>query len=273
MTQPNTTSSSSSPSTTTTTSTSVILVAIGGPTCSGKTTLAKHLDRIIPTSRLVFQDDFAPSSDQIPIHPEWKFQDWDDPEGAIDWERQRRAIKFVKSSKDGNLPVEHYSHDHLNEQVPVPIDPELQRAWTDKFNKLIEARRAQGIETTVVIMEGFLMLYDLESIKQFDVKFFVREDYDTLKRRRHERHGYHTTEGALWRDPPDYWDKCVWPAYLKAHQPLFVNRDHERGEIDPTRIGGGPIEILEARELSMDQMVERSLEGIYKQLCTALTIE
>ncbi|GAA6006162.1 hypothetical protein JCM11491_002056 [Sporobolomyces phaffii] len=59
----------------------VFLVGIGGPTCSGKTTLAKHLARIIPGT-LLFQDDFAPPSERVPTHPVHGFQDWDDPAGA-----------------------------------------------------------------------------------------------------------------------------------------------------------------------------------------------
>ncbi|EEB95308.1 hypothetical protein MPER_05739, partial [Moniliophthora perniciosa FA553] len=36
--------------------TRVILVGIGGATCSGKTTLAKHLNRILPNSVIIHQD-------------------------------------------------------------------------------------------------------------------------------------------------------------------------------------------------------------------------
>ena len=43
----------------------MLIAAIGGATGSGKTTLAKHLGRIIP-SLLVFEDDFAPPEDEVP---------------------------------------------------------------------------------------------------------------------------------------------------------------------------------------------------------------
>lgn len=34
------------------------------------------------------------------------------------------------------------------------------------------------------------MLVDPESVRNFDLRFFIREDYATLKKRRYERHGY-----------------------------------------------------------------------------------
>jgi hypothetical protein len=34
------------------------------------------------------------------------------------------------------------------------------------------------------------MLVDMESVKEFDVRLFVREEYGVLKQRRVERHGY-----------------------------------------------------------------------------------
>ncbi|GAA5897713.1 ribosylnicotinamide kinase [Sporobolomyces salmoneus] len=246
----------------------IFLAGIGGPTCSGKTTLAKHLGRIIPSSTLLFQDDFAPPSEKVPMHPVHGFQDWDDPAGAIEWDRQREAIRSLR--RTGEIPGEHASHDHLNEQVPVPIDGELERKWKEKFTELFEEMEKENREKpSVVIAEGFLMLYDEETVKEIDSRFFVREDYATLKKRRHDRHGYHTAvqsdpEGSLWRDPPDYWDLCVWPAYLKAHRPLFKSEQVETGSIDENKIEG--VRILEARELTMDRMVELALEDIYSSL-------
>ncbi|GAA5975379.1 hypothetical protein JCM5350_006461 [Sporobolomyces pararoseus] len=247
-----------------TTPSKVFLVGIGGPTCSGKTTLAKHLSRIIPSSTLLFQDDFAPPSEKVPMHPIHQFQDWDDPNGAIEWDRQREAIQHLREK--GIVPEEHASHDHLNEQVPVPIGERIEREWKEKFRELFERTEEKP---SVVIAEGFLMLYDEESVRDMDSRFFVREDYATLKKRRHDRHGYHTAvqsdpEGALWRDPPDYWDLCVWPAYLKAHRPLFVDEQIESGSIDESKIEG--VRILEARQLTMDRMVELALEDIYTSL-------
>lgn len=57
-------------------------------------------------------------------------------------------------------------------------------------------------------------------------------------------------------------DKCVWPAYLKAHRPLFVDGDVECGRIDTSAIEG--VELFEAKELSMDEIVDRACARIYE---------
>ncbi|BGP50396.1 ribosylnicotinamide kinase [Rhodotorula kratochvilovae] len=235
----------------------VVIAAISGATCSGKTTLAKHLGRIIPSSLLLFQDDFAPPAELVPVDPKHGWQDWDDVRGAILWDEQRETLRRIRAT--GTLPDEHASHDHLNEQVPVPISEEVQSSWRRRFEELLQR---QGEKPTIVIAEGFLMLVDPESTREFDVRLFMREDYAVLKRRREERMGYHTQEGALWRDPPEYWDLCVWPAYLRAHAPLFAGGDVERGEFDPQAIEG--VQLLEAKELGMEEMVVRACEAIYE---------
>jgi energy-coupling factor transporter ATP-binding protein EcfA2 len=62
----------------------VVIVAIGGPTSSGKTTLAKHLARVLPSTTLsLFQDDFAPPSELVPFDEVNGWQDWDDAAGAF----------------------------------------------------------------------------------------------------------------------------------------------------------------------------------------------
>lgn len=74
--------------------TKVILVGLGGATCSGKTTLAKHLKNILPNSVIVHQDDFAPPEELLPI--KHGYQDWDAPDCAIDYPRLSKFLKHVK---------------------------------------------------------------------------------------------------------------------------------------------------------------------------------
>ena len=105
-----------------------------------KTTLAKHLQRILGSCLLLHQDDYAPVShplkhdnltcvrmqqqaDKIPIHPTLQIQDWDDPEGAIDWPLMRNSLSHLKYN--GIFPENHISGDHLQFQRTVPIPVEL----------------------------------------------------------------------------------------------------------------------------------------------------
>ncbi|KAK4057044.1 ribosylnicotinamide kinase [Microbotryomycetes sp. JL221] len=244
----------------------LVIVAIGGATCSGKTTLAKALSKVIPGSKCLFQDDFAPPADKVPIHPVHGVQDWDDPDGAIEWDRQRSTLAYLRQHHE--FPSRHYSHDHLNAQIPVAINSQLLSQWQTKFQQLVEPKDDNQLPIDFIIADGFLMLVDQESVKQFDVKLFVREDYNTLKQRRDERAGYHTavqsdmSEGALWKDPPNYWDNIVWPAYLKAHRPLFVNGDVEHGSFDSNVIAD--VELLEAKDMSMDELLDKVAKRVFE---------
>ncbi|KAF9564775.1 P-loop containing nucleoside triphosphate hydrolase protein [Agrocybe pediades] len=233
--------------------TRVILVGVGGATCSGKTTLAKHLNRILPDSVIIHQDDFAPPQELVPVHPIHKVQDWDAPAGAITWPRLVNFLKEVK--KTGKIPPDHRSHDHLNEQKEIKIDEAVREKWIAEFERLkqqLEARRHERIIWGLV--DGFLLYWNKDVIEQLDVRIMLRVPHDVLKQRRHERHGYHTAEGSLWRDPPNYWETIVYPAYVEAHRDAFENGDVEHGK--PTNKVENLI-LLESLDISMTEAVER----------------
>nr|GAT57771.1 fumarate reductase [Mycena chlorophos] len=227
--------------------TKVILVGIGGATCSGKTTLAKHLKRIIPNSVIIHQDDFAPPQELVPINPVYNVQDWDAAPGAIDWPRLVEFLRTVKAT--GEIPADHRSHDHLNEQKDVPIPPELRDQWTAVFQQ-------RDTEDVVwAFLDGFLLYWHPEVIEQLDVRIFLRVPHDVLRARRHERHGYHTAEGALWQDPPNYWEQIVYPAYVDATRDVFEGGDVEAGA--PTAKVEGLV-LLE--KMTMAEAVKTSCE-------------
>ncbi|KAH7923396.1 P-loop containing nucleoside triphosphate hydrolase protein [Leucogyrophana mollusca] len=234
----------------------VILVGVGGATCSGKTTLAKHLKRILPNSVIIHQDDFAPPQDLVPVHPVYQVQDWDAAPGAIEWPRLVKFLKDVKA--DGKIPPDHKSHDHLNEQKDVPISDESFARLRAEFERIAEEKKSAGEEVVWGLVDGFLLYWHQEVIDQLDVRIFLRVPHDVLKQRRHERHGYHTAEGSLWRDPPHYWEQIVYPAYVDAHQPLFEHGDVEKGRYVEEKVKG--LVLLEGDDITMTEMVERSCE-------------
>jgi len=128
------------------------------------------------------------------------------------------------------------------------------------------------------------------------VRVLLRAPHDVLHQRRHERHGYHTAgehplltppeitnvflphslspsfppppfirgvqtdpEGALWRDPPNYWEQIVWPAYIEAHKHVFENGNWESGA------SSGNIEdliIIDELETGMTRAVNQVCEKL-----------
>ncbi|THH09450.1 hypothetical protein EW145_g2016 [Phellinidium pouzarii] len=229
-----------------------------GATCSGKTTLAKHLRQCIPNSIIIHQDDFAPPQELVPIHPEYNVQDWDDAPGAIDWPRLRSFLKEVKQT--GAIPDSHKSHDHLNEQKNVPLSDNIFGQWRSKFEDIANKFEENGENVIWGLVDGFLLYWDEEVFNALDARIFLRVRHDILKKRRHERHGYHTAvqsdpEGTLWRDPPQYFERIVYPAYVRAHERVFSDGDVEAGA------SSGFVQrltLIESDRMSMDEMFEKA---------------
>ncbi|CAE6357774.1 unnamed protein product [Rhizoctonia solani] len=169
------------------------------------------------------------------MHPVYNVQDWDDAPGAIDWPRLRASLKHVKDH--GVLPDSHYSHDHLNEQREVPVSRDILEQLKTQFREVESQWKAKGFEVTWALLDAFLLYWDKEVVDQLDVKTFIHVPEEVLRKRRHERHGYHTavqsdgSEGSLWRDPPNYWEQIVYPAYSRAHKHLFKDEDVEKGDL------------------------------------------
>ncbi|KIK27846.1 hypothetical protein PISMIDRAFT_674139 [Pisolithus microcarpus 441] len=243
--------------------TKVILIGVGGATCSGKTTLAKHLCKILPNSVIVHQDDFAPPQELIPIHPVYNVQDWDSPENAIDWRRFRQFLENVK--RDGRIPSGHVSHDPLNEQKEFPIDAECFAKWRSHFEEVERrAREDHGTEISWALVDGFLLYWDQESMDQLDIRIFLRVQHDTLSERRRERDyciaAQSNLDGYVWRDPPQYWEHIVWPGYVAAHEDMFESGDVESGR--PTGDKMREMLVLENEKMSTTDVVDRCCKEI-----------
>ncbi|EJD51187.1 P-loop containing nucleoside triphosphate hydrolase protein [Auricularia subglabra TFB-10046 SS5] len=231
----------------------VILVGVGGATCSGKTTLAKQLRRVLPDSAIVHQDDFAPPQDALPLHPVYGVQDWDDPPGAIDWPRFVAFLRDV--GRTGAIPPGHRSHDHMNIQQEVAFDGDAIGRWRARFAGVAARRRVRW-----VLVDGFLLYWDKDADDALDVRFLLRVPKDVLVERRIARQGYYTAEGEMWVDPPYYFDGIVYPAYVKAHQHLFAAGDVERGALLPAAAEAGRLVLFDALEMSADDLLEKACQ-------------
>jgi nicotinamide/nicotinate riboside kinase len=69
----------------------------------------------------------------------------------------------------------------------------------------------------------------------------------------------------VWRDPPNYWEQIVYPAYVKAHKHLFKDENVEKGVLNPDYINELillPGEGCGDQQMEMGQMVEVSAQHI-----------
>ena len=58
------------------------------------------------------------------------------------------------------------------------------------------------------------MYHSVEVNELIDAKFFLDVDKDVCRSRREKREGYVTVDG-FWSDPPLYFDRVVWPNFLR----------------------------------------------------------
>ncbi|KAK7458727.1 ribosylnicotinamide kinase [Stygiomarasmius scandens] len=244
--------------------TRVVTIGVGGATSSGKTTLAKHLRNCLPNSFIIHQDDFVPPAEQLPIHPELGVADWDDAPGAIDWDRMAKFLSDLK--KTGVLPEGHQSYDHLNVTASIPVEEEIIAGWKARSEKLASEHLEKNGEKLIwVIIDGFLMFWDERVISDLDVRVFIRTPEDVVRARREAR-PYVTPEGEVWRDPPHYWEKVVWPAYIRAHKDIFENEDVLNGKPNDKVKGlilfeGTETKVVDMVNTVMEKILEFSSEG------------
>jgi nicotinamide/nicotinate riboside kinase len=89
-------------------------------------------------------------------------QDWDSPEGCIEWERMVSSLTQVRET--GAIPVDHRSHDHLNAQKEVPVDLAVLERWRRFFRDVQEERiRAGNDELVWGLVDGFLLYWNMVS--------------------------------------------------------------------------------------------------------------
>lgn len=228
-----------------------LLVALSGPSCSGKTTLARLLrDALSPHAFIIHEDDFYVTDSQIPIKKVSdgrELQDWDCFE-SIDFKAMKEMVAHVK--EHGVVKEGFESIQDGNAVGEVQVDGNVIANWKAKFKALCDEK--PGKELRICIVDGFLLFSDaMKEVRElFDIRLLLRADYETVKSRREARSGYVTLEG-FWEDPEGYVDEIVWPNYVADHAFLFQGDDVE-GEPDLAVISRLSIDV--ARKEAVDDM-------------------
>ncbi|KAG1773704.1 P-loop containing nucleoside triphosphate hydrolase protein [Suillus placidus] len=241
--------------------TKVILVGVGGATCSGKTTLAKHMKDILPNSVIVHQDDFFLPEDMLSTHQGLNTKNWDAP-SAIDWPRIRKFLRDVKCI--GGIPLDHISCDTSDDGRDVPIDENRADAWKTRFQDLGQrCLVAANTKVIWVLVDGFMLYWDQDVIRQLDVCIFLRVQEHILKERRETRFRVGPQPGVPWIDPEGYWDIICYPEYIVTHKDLFKDGKVETGEPNEGQVKQLLVIEPEAKEkMDMIDIVEACLEKL-----------
>lgn len=184
------------------------VIAVSGPSCSGKTTLVKYLHQLLPDSHAIFEDDFYVPDSQIPKTN--GLENWDCPE-AFDLDKMAKTLHHAR--ENGSLPPEHKSIEAENSLGPVQPSPEVMAQLK---------QRLQHVKEPTILVDGIMLYHESSPVlDELDHKILLFTDYSTLKKRRESRTGYVTIEG-FWQDPPGYFDTIVWPEYLKNYGYLYA---------------------------------------------------
>lgn len=201
-----------------------LIIALSGPSCSGKTTLARLLrDVLAPHAFILHEDDFYKTDAEIPIkkvEDGRELQDWDCLE-SLDLQALEDMLVYIKA--EGKVKESFESKEDQNAVGDIKVDAQRVDAWKEKF---ASAFTGYSVPPRVAIIDGFLLFSEeMKATRElFDVRLLLRLDYKTVKSRRERRMGYVTLEG-FWEDPKGYVDLIVWPNYVKDHAFLFKDGD------------------------------------------------
>lgn len=189
-----------------------LLVGISGVSSSGKTTLARLLRDIFTNTFILHEDDFYKPDGEIPVKN--GIADWDCVD-SINLPSFENTLKYIR--KHGMSPPDFTSKEDKNSVGEVHVDRDVIKDLQWKASRWMFKD-----VTPICIIDGFLLYSEsMKAIRElFDLKLFLRTDYETAKRRRENRSGYVTLDG-FWEDPPGYVDDIVWPNYVNDHAFLF----------------------------------------------------
>lgn len=185
------------------------VIGVSGPSCSGKTTLARHLRTILGNSEIVYMDDWYKPEKDLPLDEDGE-PDWDVPQ-SFDIQGLSEFVKDCK--KRGTLPGVGPTREEFNNKSPSLLSAYETNELALFFADIVG-------DEPVLIVEGLYTFYDSDLREQLDLKILCPVNYEILKARREAREGYHTDAG-YWKDPPNYFDTHVWPRFLKYSKKMY----------------------------------------------------
>lgn len=187
----------------------VFFIGIGGPSCSGKTTLAKRLAAALnsPLKPVPLDGYFVPG--RMPKHPKFG-QNWETPEG----------VDFKLLLQDLNLIEERMS---CTEAVPssLIVKANPSRGGGDIIREGMAGSPLEPGAPVIVVVEGFLLFYERAVSSMFDCALWVQADCETCCSRRHRRDAPDVPESQF----REWYAGLVWSHFEMYQERQLANAD------------------------------------------------
>jgi len=187
----------------------VFMIGIGGPSCSGKSTLAKRLSAALnsPLNPVPLDGYFMP--DRMPRHPEFGIN-WETPEG-LDFETLLKDLHLIERTLS--------STEAVPSSLVIKANPGS--GGGDMIRSGMANRRLEPGAPVVIVVEGFLLFYDTAISQMFDCTLWVQADCSTCSTRRHRREG----SGVPCAQFFGWYSGLVWSHFEKFQARQLANAD------------------------------------------------
>ncbi|KAI9218778.1 hypothetical protein BC828DRAFT_387684 [Blastocladiella britannica] len=247
------------------------ILALGGASCSGKSTLAQHMLTALATPAaanhcalyVMRQDAFFKPTTEIPLDPTTGIENWDVP-GAIDFGAMHATLAAVRAATSiADLDalwrargLAQDAQDHMRTGDDALAAAALPTWMADAMMAAVPMPARWP--AALVILDGFMLFHDDDNnnnggdqgpavLAACDAATYVVADAATCVRRRDARSGYACADGVFWADPPGYFASTVWPAFLAlnavplaALAPAFSVLDADEADAVPA-VPGSPV--------------------------------
>eukprot|EP00092_Neocalanus_flemingeri_P012956 GFUD01013958.1.p1 GENE.GFUD01013958.1~~GFUD01013958.1.p1 ORF type:complete len:227 (-),score=73.14 GFUD01013958.1:2-682(-) len=185
----------------------MLTIGLSGATCSGKTSVASMLERVLTSCVVINQDAY--------YHQEESDKHVRDPvTNMINWEVMEAF----------NMEQMHQDIISARQKLRAKSNPEVGQINTTgilnsllgqhHINKTLLNEIEKLKNTPIMIVEGIIVLNDPEIFKLCDLKFFIKIEREICWNRRKSR--VWDPEGSCWEESPGYFEDIAWPGYVKC---------------------------------------------------------
>jgi len=185
----------------------VLFIGIAGPSCGGKSELARQLSSCLGSPLKAISSDGYFRPDRMPEDPRFGLN-WETPEG-IDFEGLKSDLRHLQEVLR--------SEDHITQ--PKLVNATQRGRAGGVLRPEWQGRSLSPLKDIVVVVEGFLLFHDAELASMFDATFWIEVDCDTCCERRHMRDAPHVPKSRF----KEWYEGLVWSHFERYQAKQLAN--------------------------------------------------